>query len=416
MVDEKPAAEADAPVVTKIDPAEIAAATNIQDGKDGVVRDEVPAAAPVEAGRDEVPAANPDEIVRDNATPDAPTVSSKLSVSPAERAAIQAEAEAEIKAEYGDKWRKKSIAQIKLKRLVEQKMGKLLGQKAIARNNGQEEPTVTVKSQEPVISIVTETSTVTSSGKKIPGAQRSAMMRAAKAKAKERMAARNEGKPYTGGKKKNRRLGREIRKAYREEQRAAAAAQVAKPEPVAAPVQPEVPVPPTEKDGLSEYFVKYSQKYGEYYSGNKGTKGNAHTKEEIAFQRKLNAGMKKLVTKRIEDVAREESGGEPDRAVIDRLQNPVDAFDMEALVADERATLKLFQIAANGVYDDGGNRVRLTRKQRVALSGVLIRVAEKKVEAEHKKAQEVEAAKAAEAAKKAAADGLQEEGAEISNE
>ena len=94
--------------------------------------------------------------------------------------------------------------------------------------------------------------------------------------------------------------------------------------------------------------------------------------------------LKKVVKKQIDNYSMESTDSQ-DKTMVDKLTNPVSTFDIEELVSNENAIMKLFQIAANGVYEDGGNRIRLTRKQRVALSNVLVQVSEKKMSVENTK-------------------------------
>ena len=141
---------------------------------------------------------------------------------------------------------------------------------------------------------------------------------------------------------------------------------------------------------ISEYMAAYAHKYAEYYANGKGTRGNAHSKEELAAQRKLNAAMKKFISKRVEKYVAE--NGIEDQDMVSQISDPVEVLDIEALTQNDAAMVKLFQIASNGVYEKDGQRVRLTRKQKIALSNVLVKVSEKKAERESKKMEELERA------------------------
>lgn len=55
------------------------------------------------------------------------------------------------------------------------------------------------------------------------------------------------------------------------------------------------------------------------------------------------------------------------------------------MVSNSRANIKLLQIMSSGVYYSGEKKVRLTQKQRVALSSVLAQVAERQLNPTSKK-------------------------------
>ena len=146
-----------------------------------------------------------------------------------------------------------------------------------------------------------------------------------------------------------------------------------------------------EEIDITTYMAAYAKKYEEYYADNKGTRGNAHTKEELAGQRKLNTAMRKYISKKIEGLATENEV--QDSAVVAQLTDPISSLDLQELMSNQNAVIKLFQIASSGVYENDGQRIRLTRKQKVALSSVLVKVSEKKADLESKKLQEVDMSK-----------------------
>ena len=134
---------------------------------------------------------------------------------------------------------------------------------------------------------------------------------------------------------------------------------------------------------FDEFMNKYTSFMQGYYSGNKGTRGHAHSKEEQSQRRKLNYAMKKYLAKQISDQAKADesvkNGTKTEQDVINQLTNPVNENDMNELVTNPTASLKLFQIMSSGVYEKDGKKIRLTQKQRMALASALTQVAEKQL-------------------------------------
>ena len=51
-----------------------------------------------------------------------------------------------------------------------------------------------------------------------------------------------------------------------------------------------------------------------------------------------------------------------EKEVIDKLTNPSNSNDLNELVSNSRANIKLLQIMSSGVYYSGEKKVRLTQK------------------------------------------------------
>ena len=127
----------------------------------------------------------------------------------------------------------------------------------------------------------------------------------------------------------------------------------------------------------------------DYYSNNKGTAKNAHSKDEQNQRKRLNYAMKKYIERQIEKEAKNDEnvklGEMIEKEVIDKLTNPVNSSDLNELVSNSRANIKLLQIMSSGVYYSWEKKVRLTQKQRVALSSVLAQVTERQLNPTSKK-------------------------------
>jgi hypothetical protein len=79
-----------------------------------------------------------------------------------------------------------------------------------------------------------------------------------------------------------------------------------------------------------------------------------------------------------------QAGQKDDKAVVDEISNAVNPKDIEELANSDGAALKLAQIMSSGIYVKDGQRIRLTRKQRVALSNALAQAVEKKMDSNSK--------------------------------
>lgn len=119
---------------------------------------------------------------------------------------------------------------------------------------------------------------------------------------------------------------------------------------------------------------KFSKVHISYYDGNKGTKGNAHTKEEISEKLKVNRAMKKAIEKRAADLLVSEESKE--EGLFDKLINSVDDKTISEVAENQAAALKLMHIMTSGVYEKCEVRTRLTQKQRVALASTMQKVTE----------------------------------------
>lgn len=413
-----PRVEENGPKVERVDASEILDERNGLGSSDTVVaaaEDESEIVVPTETKTSKSDS-------REAAAPQTPQVSTRLKVSEEEKAALIEEARKEVIAKYGPnafKGKKKNIAEIMLTRITRQKINKLLGRKANMKATEKKEidaPTTTTKTTTATEAVDEKEDVLESSAEfadlesvsfdsdgaemeevspEVEGVELSfAEIRKVKQSVKAQVIEELGEKAFTG--KLHRNLSK---KAIREINRrtgeviAAKKAEMANPEPkYNTSVLREglgAEAENIEKDGLSEYLVAFANKYSQYYADGKGTKGKPHTPEEIAYQRKLNAAMVKFVSINAEKFSTNGDGG-IDKAVFDSLTNPVSEFNIEELVSNEQVTMNLFQIAASGVYNDNGNVVKLTRKQLVALSGVLVKVAQRKMAIENKKAQETE--------------------------
>ena len=350
--------------------------------------------------------------------------SSKLRITKEELDVITKSAIDEIIKEYGlnaFKGRRKNIAEIKLRRLIQQKKNKLLGQKADEKNGVVRKKPVEVKviendggpdavveeikpeieDEKPEfegldtiefeeLSVENEENNAEKMGISF------AELRKIKKSVEAEVVARFGNRAFTGKNKRNytKQVRRAISQAYKEAIKARVLEITAQKE------QPKSQYDTTvlkeglgaesdklEKDGLSEYLVAYANKYSQYYADGKGTKGKPHTELEIEGQRKLNAAMLKFIGKNAEKFASQESGV-IDKEMFDKLTDPVSAFDIEEVASNEQVTMKLFEIMASGSWDDNGNKKKLTSKQLLALSSILVKVAERKQAMESKKQQE----------------------------
>jgi hypothetical protein len=154
---------------------------------------------------------------------------------------------------------------------------------------------------------------------------------------------------------------------------------------------------------VAEYISAYAQEYSKFYSINTGSRGTSM----VDKQRRLNSSMKNFIENQAEQVS-VNSNGELNVDMMKKVSHPISEADMTDLVADEKAILRLFAIASNDGYrGEDGKWNKLTEKRRIALAGVLVSVAERKMEIENKRVQEAQARKA---------QGLQTDGVEREND
>ncbi|MBQ8425646.1 MAG: hypothetical protein IJX17_06455 [Clostridia bacterium] len=139
-----------------------------------------------------------------------------------------------------------------------------------------------------------------------------------------------------------------------------------------------------EQSSFDEALKRYASFMQNYYADEKGTKGKAHSQEEHKQRRKINDMMKKYIDMEIKNSAKNDAsvmtGQKDDKAVVDEISNAVNPKDIEELANSDGAALKLAQIMSSGIYVKDGQRIRLTRKQRVALSNALAQAVEKKMD------------------------------------
>lgn len=154
---------------------------------------------------------------------------------------------------------------------------------------------------------------------------------------------------------------------------------VAKEEPAVAVEEPLVvanePVADVKEDENFEKVMKmFSEVHANYYDGKKGTRGNAHTKEEIALKNSINRKMKKYLQNQMGRVAKENNLDQA--GLVEQLSNAVSKDLISQLVENKGATLKLMEIMASGVFIRNGERIRLSQKQRIALADTMAKVSE----------------------------------------
>ena len=180
--------------------------------------------------------------------------------------------------------------------------------------------------------------------------------------------------------------------AVKEEPVAVAEEPVVNPEPAvkeepgaAEPVSLETGAPVDDvkaNDSFEEIMKKFAQVHASYYDGKKGTKGNAHTKEEIALKNKINRSMRKYLQGQMTKIATENNLDQVQ--LIDQLSNAVSPDLISQLVDNKGATLKLMEIMSSGVFIRNGERIRLSQKQRVALAETMAKVSEQMLQKETK--------------------------------
>lgn len=136
-----------------------------------------------------------------------------------------------------------------------------------------------------------------------------------------------------------------------------------------------------DKDKFSEVFAETVKKYYEYYEQGKGRAGRENQKDEINEQRRNVYKMKKLLktyTSQLKD------DGKNQESLASMIENPISNIDLEELISNENVTNRLFQVLATGVYvNENQEKQRLSRNSRLALSSVLMKVSEAKMNREH---------------------------------
>ena len=145
---------------------------------------------------------------------------------------------------------------------------------------------------------------------------------------------------------------------------------------------------PEPEKSLTELISEYAEGYKTHYSKGMSTR----TKEENETLKKKNADMMQKLEEfksKPKQESESEQGNEShkmtftEKSMMDSISRVKPGFELgdryiEALITDEDAVMKLFTIAASDSFEFKGERRKLTEKQRCALAGALVRVAEKK--------------------------------------
>ncbi len=153
-----------------------------------------------------------------------------------------------------------------------------------------------------------------------------------------------------------------------------------------ASVTPQIPAPSENANLLrsyNDYFSAYAREYAHFYRDEAGNRIKKHNGTELQRQKKLISNMKKLTQMQ----KRVKPDNEPDMSddvLMSRVSVNMSNQDIEELIQDESAVVKLFEIAAKDEYiPDGEKRpIRLSTNQKLALSTILLQVSEKKVNRE----------------------------------
>lgn len=108
-----------------------------------------------------------------------------------------------------------------------------------------------------------------------------------------------------------------------------------------------------------------------YYS----TPGQKHSDEEIKRRRNINAQFKRILAEKAKTMPQNENG-ESFSTTIQHIENEFtfSSHELQEVADNKEASIKLFQIMAQGVYEKNGQRIKLTQKQRVALAATLEKV------------------------------------------
>ena len=155
----------------------------------------------------------------------------------------------------------------------------------------------------------------------------------------------------------------------------------AEPEP-AVKEEPAEAADSHEDENFKNIMIKFAQVHASYYDGKKGTRGHAHTKEEISLKNKINRSMRKYLRGQTEKLAMESNLDQDE--LFSQLSNAVSPDLITQLVDNKGATIKLMEIMASGVYVKNGERIRLTQKQRIALAETMTKVSEQILQREIK--------------------------------
>ncbi len=138
------------------------------------------------------------------------------------------------------------------------------------------------------------------------------------------------------------------------------------------------------KTSYNKYFALYAREYANFYMDENGNRRTNHTAAEAHKQNTLTGQMRKFTQMQAKADVQEEQPGVTDADIIEKLNGTLSLEDVEALIQDENAVMKLFEIAATGEYrmQEGRPVKKLTGIQKFAISNLLLKVAEKKVNRE----------------------------------
>lgn len=137
------------------------------------------------------------------------------------------------------------------------------------------------------------------------------------------------------------------------------------------------------EEDFENLLIHYAQVNKNYYSN-----GEKHTEEEIKRRRNINAQFKRILNNKAKTMPQSENG-EEFSSVLSRIDNGTmfSESELKEVAENKNACLKLFGIMASGVYDKGGQKVRISQKQRIALASTLERISSLRLEMNNSKKQ-----------------------------
>ena len=136
------------------------------------------------------------------------------------------------------------------------------------------------------------------------------------------------------------------------------------------------------EEDFNRLLSHYAKANKEYYSNN----GKKRSSEEIKKRRNMNAQFKRILEKKAKQMPQNENGEDFSTTLksIEKCEMFSQA-ELKEVAENKNATMKLFNIMASGVYESGGERIRLTQKQRVALASMLEKVSEIRLDMDNSK-------------------------------
>ena len=121
------------------------------------------------------------------------------------------------------------------------------------------------------------------------------------------------------------------------------------------------------EEGFDKLLAHYAKINKDYYSST-GKK----SEEDVKRRRNINSQMKRILNKKALSMPQNENGEDFASTIKSIETGNVFSYSELKLVAENKtATIMLFNIMASGVYEKGGEKIRLTPKQRVALASTL---------------------------------------------